>query len=87
MKALGIVLIGIGITLFLLCFFVFAPFLCKLIPQGEYKGFFDAVIYLIIAWIGGAAIPFFLILYGILSIITGIEFDKNCKENCQYGKK
>lgn len=68
MKILGSFFCCLAIIIFWLCFFVFAPFLCKLVPLSEWKGLIDVIIYIFIAYLGGGMLPIILIIYGLIFI-------------------
>ena len=58
MKAVIILVFwAVAFLVFWLCFFVAAPAVASLIPHSDWKGFLDFVIYALIAYFGGIALP------------------------------
>ena len=50
MKTLGIIFISLAILIFWLGFFVFAPFIADKIPLGEWQGFMQTMVYILVGW-------------------------------------
>lgn len=67
-KAFGWLLVILGSIIFYLMWFELAPFITSLIPKGEYQAFLELGVYFFVAWIGGIAMPFFMICLGLVFI-------------------
>jgi len=54
-------------------FFRLAPYVCTLIPPGQWQGLMKVGVYLIVAYVGGIGIPAVLAFFGIMLIIDSKE--------------
>lgn len=80
LRFLGVGLVLMGLALFFLCFWVLAPAVSSLIPKGEWKGFLDFLVYLVIAWIGGTGVPAACIFGGVPLIVWGGDAKEDTME-------
>ena len=49
-------------------FFKLAPYICALIPSGQWQGLMKVGVYFIVAYAGGIGIPAVLLFFGIMLI-------------------
>ena len=73
MRIIFIIEMIFAVAIFFLCFFVLAPFVCSLIPQGDYKKIFDFLVYVLIAYAGGIVVPLVLFIHGIVLLVMTWE--------------
>lgn len=51
---------------FYLAFFLVAPFVSGLIPDSDWKGLLDLIVYVGIAWLGGIGVPLTILFLGFI---------------------
>ena len=56
-------------------FFRLAPYVCTLIPAGQWQGFIKVAVYFAIAYLGGLGIPFVLVFFSIMTLWKSKHFD------------
>lgn len=64
---------AVAFFVFWLIFFGLAPAITSVIPQSDWKGFLDIVVYVIIGWFGGIGIP---LTIGIVGTATVLQVSK-----------
>jgi len=70
MKKIGCWLILSSIVLFWAVFFKLTPFLTSFLPNNEWSDILTVVIYFVIGWMGGIALPLAGIVFGIIFLAT-----------------
>lgn len=65
----SLIMFFIGALIFYLMFFMLAPFIAKLVPVSNYKPLIDFLVYVIVGWFGGVAIPVALFMFGIFNLM------------------
>ena len=66
----------LSIAVFYGFFFKLAPYICTLIPPGQWQGLMKVGVYFVIAYAGGIGIPFVLIFFSIMMIWNSKHFDE-----------
>ncbi|MCB4791960.1 MAG: hypothetical protein LHV68_08740 [Elusimicrobia bacterium] len=56
-------------------FFKLAPYICTLVPAGQWQGLIKVGIYFIIAYGGGIGIPLILVFFSTIILLKSSEFD------------
>lgn len=69
MRKLGMFIIVLAIAIFYGLFFCLAPFVANAIPAGDWQHFFQIIVYILIGWFGGVALPLSLLIWGIVIVI------------------
>ncbi len=57
-----------AIGVFYSMFFKLAPYVCTLIPAGQWQQLLKVAVYVVVAYIGGLGFPFVLIILGIFLV-------------------
>lgn len=63
-RLLGTGLIALGILLFYEIFFNLAPWLASLIPESAWSKLLTVIMYVVVGYFGGLAIPIFCVVAG-----------------------
>jgi hypothetical protein len=58
----------VSVAVFYGMFFKLAPYICTLIPAGQWQGLLKVGTYFFIAYFGGIGIPLFLIVVSIMML-------------------
>jgi len=56
-------------------FFKLAPYICTLIPNGQWQGFIKTAVYIAVAYFGGIGIPLFLVFVSVIMLWKSKKFD------------
>ncbi|MCB4792779.1 MAG: hypothetical protein LHV68_12995 [Elusimicrobia bacterium] len=76
MKWLSVVLCWLAAAgIFYSMFFKLAPYVCTLIPAGQWQGFMKVAVYFAVAYLGGLGIPLILIFYSSIILWKAKNFD------------
>ena len=59
-----------AIVVFYGMFFKLAPYICTLIPAGQWQGLIKVAAYFVIAYFGGIGLPVILIIWGVFLILN-----------------
>ena len=66
----GVSLIALAIGLFYGIFFKLTPYIASTIPSGDWHNFLSIVVYCIIGYFGGIALPISIAIIGVLVLLT-----------------
>ena len=66
---------GLSLGVFYGFFFKLAPYVCTLIPPGQWQGLMKVGVYIVVAYCGGIGIPFVLVLFTIMMLWNSRHFD------------
>ena len=64
-----------AVAVFYGMFFRLAPYICTLVPAGQWQALIKVAIYFIIAYGGGIGLPFMLVFFSIMQLWKSKEFD------------
>ena len=65
---LPVILFVASLGVFYGFFFKLAPYMCTLIPPGQWQSMIKVVVYIVVAYSGGIGIPMVLAFYGLMLI-------------------
>jgi hypothetical protein len=66
----GLLALAVGMVPFYLIFFKLAPWLCSLLPAGEWTPILKVVVFIAVAYFGGILISVLCIILGFLAFIA-----------------
>jgi hypothetical protein len=70
-----ITLLVLAVGIFYGAFFKVAPWLCTLLPNNDWQKILSAVIYFVVAYVGGIGLPIGLVVWAIIAFVIAKNLD------------
>ncbi len=69
-RILGIFgVIAVAATVFYGAFFKLAPYIGSVLPASNWTPFLKVLVYILIAWFGGVAVPIWILCFGMITVV------------------